>query len=134
MRSRVSGPPAAPAARVAARPEHWRVDAGDADVAVLTVPAALQGERRFDIDLQFSVRTPERPGAWLEVTLELDGAREWSRRVDAACPGQTDVLEYHCRRGVPEGRGLRIRAVTRVGGGARRQRLQLAAQRVDDDG
>jgi hypothetical protein len=114
--------------------EHWRLDAGDADVAVLDVPAALQGERCFDVDLQFSVRTPERPGAWLEVTLELDGAREWTRRVEAACPGQADTLDYHCRRRVPEGRALRIRALTRVGGGARRQRLLLAAQRVDDDG
>jgi hypothetical protein len=114
------------------RPEAWRVDAGEADVAVLTVPAVLKRERNFDIDLRFAVRTPEAPGAWLAVTLELDGAREWTRRIDASCPGQTDSLDFHCRRTLPAGRALRIRAVTRVGGGARRQRLQLAAEEVDD--
>lgn len=113
--------------------EHWRVDAGEGDVAVLTVPPALRGERLFEVDLQFSVRTPAQPGAWLAVTLELDGAQEWSRRIDAACPGATDVLDYHCRRVVPEGRALRVRAITRVGGGARRHRLLLTAQRVGDD-
>lgn len=114
------------------RPETWRLDAGDADVAVLTVPAVLRRDRCFEIDLRFVVRTPEATGAWLAVTLELDGAREWTRRIDAQCPGDTDSLDFHCRRVLPEGRALRIRAVTRVGGGARRQRLLLSAEETDD--
>ena len=114
------------------RPEIWQLDAGDAAVAVLNVPAVLRRDRSFEIDLRFVVRTPEAAGAWLAVTLEIDGAREWRRRIDASCPGQTDTLDFHCRRRLPEGRALRIRAVTRVGGGARRQRLQLVAEEADD--
>lgn len=113
------------------RPETWRVDAGDADVAVLRVPPVLRSDRVFEIDLRFVVRTPPEPGGWLEVTLELDGAREWSRRIDATCLGQADSLDFHCRRALPAGLGLRLRAVTRVGGGARRSALSLAAEAAD---
>lgn len=115
------------------------MDAGDADVATLVVPAALGRDRVFEVDLRFVVRTPvesETPGAerpWLAVTLDLDGAQAWQRRIAADCPGQTDSLDYHCRRVVPEGQALRLRAVTRVGGGARRQQLRLDAEEVRDD-
>lgn len=115
------------------RPERWHVDAGDGDIAVLTVPPVLRRDRVFEVDLRFAVRTPAEPGAWLSVTLELDGAREWTRRIDAQCPGETDSLDFHCRRELPEGRALRIRAVTRVGGGARRLRLELSAEEAADD-
>lgn len=113
------------------RSETWRVDAGEADVALLRVPPVLRLDRVFEIDLRFVVRTPAQPGAWLEVTLELDGAREWSRRIDATCLGQTDSLDFHCRRALPAGRDLRLRATTRVGGGARRSALSLAAEASD---
>ena len=118
----------------ARRPEHWSVDARDAEVATLTVPAALGRERVFEIDLRFVVRTPpETVGAWLSVLFELDGAREWTRRVDAQCPGHTDSLDFHCRRSLPEGRALRLRVTTQVGGGARRQSLRLDAEEVQRD-
>lgn len=116
----------------AAAPERWRVDAADADVAVLVVPPALRRDRVFEVDLRLVVRTPRSPGAWFSVTLELDGAQVWSRRVEALCAGETDELDYRCRRVVAEGRGLRLRAITRVGGGARRHRLELTAEEVDD--
>jgi hypothetical protein len=120
----------------ATRPEHWSVDAGEADVATLTVPAVLGRDRVFEIDLRFVVRTPEQsgePAAWLAVRLDLDGAQAWQRRIPAQCPGQTDNLEFHCRRTVAEGQALRLRAVTQVGGGARRHSLRLDAEEVRDD-
>lgn len=114
--------------------EHWRVDAGDADVALLDIPPALARDRAFHIELQFVVRTPEAPAdAWLALTVELDGARAWQRRVPAVCAGQTDTLDFHCRRVVPEGRPLRVRALTQVGGGARRHALRLEATEQRDD-
>lgn len=117
----------------APRPEHWSVDAADADVATLTVPAVLGRDRVFEIDLRFVVRTPESAEAWLAVALDLDGAQAWQRRIAARCPGETDTLDYHCRRTVREGQALRLRAVTQVGGGARRHRLRLDAEEVRDD-
>lgn len=118
-------------------PERWQVDAGEADIAVLTVPPVLRRERLFDLDLQFRVKLPAAdapPGEpWLAVTLEIDGRREWTRRIDARGPGDTDVLDFHCRRALPGGRALRLRAVTQVGGGAKRQRLVLSAEAAGDD-
>lgn len=117
----------------ATRPEHWSVDAGDADVATLTVPAVLGRDRVFEIDLRFVVQTPESgPAPWLAVRLDLNGAQAWRRRIPAQCPGETDNLEFHCRRTVAEGQALRLRAVTQVGGGVRRQRLRLDAEEVSD--
>lgn len=115
--------------------EHWTQDAGEADIAVLTVPPVLRRDRVFDLDLQFRVRLPAEPTdtPWLAVTLEIDGRREWTRRIDARGPGDTDVLDFHCRRPLPAGRALRLRAVTQVGGGARRQRLWLSAEAAADD-
>ena len=118
----------------AVRPEHWSVDAADGDVAVLDIPPVVGRERGFEIDLRFGVRTPSpADGAWLSVALELDGAREWARRVDARCPGQVDTLDFHCRRRVPEGQPLRVRAVARAGGGARRLSLRLDAEEQPDE-
>lgn len=115
--------------------ERWAVDAGEADIAVLHVPPVLRRERLFDLDLQFRVRLPagDDGRGWLAVTLEIDGRREWARRIDARGPGDTDVLDFHCRRTLPAGQALRLRAMTQVGGGARRQRLVLTAEAVDDE-
>ncbi len=105
-------------------PERWRIDAGDADVAVLEVPAALARSRRFDVDVRFVVRCPESAqGAWHGLTVELDGRRHWSRRIATSNPGEADSLDYHCRVEVPEGSGLRIRALAQAQGSLRRQLL-----------
>lgn len=105
-------------------PERWRVDAGDADVAVLDVPAALARTRRFEVDVRFVVRCPEPArGAWHALAVELDGRRHWSRRIDTSNPGQTDSLDYHCRIDVPQGTGLRVRALAQAHGAQRRQLL-----------
>lgn len=108
-------------------PERWRLDAGGADVALLEVPPALAA-RRFEVDVRLVVRCPESiDGAWHALTVELDGRRHWSRRIATSNPGQTDSLDYHCRVDVPEGSGLRIRALAQARG-AQRDRLLIEAE------
>ncbi len=108
-------------------PERWRVDAGAADVALLEVPPALS-PRRFEVDVRLVVRCPTPPrGAWHALSVELDGRRHWTRRIETNNPGQADSLDYHCRVEVPEGAGLRIRALAQAHG-AQRQQLLIEAE------
>ena len=107
--------------------EQWQVDVGDADVATLHIPPTLGRARRFHIDVRFVVQCPaESTAAWHEMTVEVDGRREWSRQIKTNNPGQTDSLDYHFRIEVPVGAALRVRALTRVHGAVRR-RLQIEA-------
>lgn len=111
-------------------PEHWQLDAGDADVATLQVPPALGRARRFHVDVRFEVHCPsDAAGAWHALTVELDGRQAWSRQIDTHNPGQTDSLDYHQRVEVAEGAGLRVRALTRVKG-SMRLRLQIEAEEI----
>lgn len=110
------------------RPERWSIDAGDADIATLDVPPALARDRRFLVDVRFVVGCPvEPPGAWHALTVELDGRRAWSRQIPTSNPGQADSLDYQCEVELPGGVGLRVRALTRVSGAARRQ-LRIEAE------
>lgn len=98
------------------RPEHWRVESDDG-VAVLAIPGLNGRSRQFDIDVALLVMVPhDIDGAWLELTVEFDGRREWSRRIPAHNPGQTDSLDYHQRVRLEAEQGLRIRAVAAVKG------------------
>jgi hypothetical protein len=109
-------------------PEHWSIDAGSAEVALLTIPASLGCDRVFEIDVRFAVRSAaDAVDAWHALTVELNGAREWSRRIPTSNPGQSDSLDFHCRRLVPEGQALRIRAVAQVDQ-ALRLRLRIDAE------
>ncbi|HEX5738735.1 MAG TPA: hypothetical protein VFY22_09500 [Hydrogenophaga sp.] len=104
--------------------EQWRCDVGAAPVAVIAIPASLERRRTFDVDVMLVVRTPlEHPGPWHELTVELDGKRQWQRRVGSHSPGQTDGLDYHCRVQLESGRALRIRAVAATGGSIVQQLL-----------
>lgn len=112
--------------------ERWERHAGTGDVAVLVVPAVTTGDRLFDIDVVFAVQagtTGVRPSFGL--VIEIDGAREWARRSDAPAIGGADSLEYHCRRVVPAGRPMRIRAVSQAAG-VRRLRLSVTAEGAAD--
>ena len=110
------------------RPEHWLADVGDADIATLDIPPALGRARRFCVDVRFIVRCPaEGRDAWHALTVELGGRREWSRRIATSNPGQTDSLDYHVQVLVPQGAGLRVRALTQVRA-ALRQRLCIEAE------
>ena len=100
------------------RPEHWRVGSDD-PIAVLTVPGLPGRSRRFDIEVGLLVAVPgDTPPdtAWLELAVEFDGQRQWSRRLPAHNPGQTDSLDYHQRVRLEAEQALRIRAVATVRG------------------
>lgn len=136
-RSHTRRPPAAPSAAAASRRrpgrEHWRADAGEADIATLDIPGALARTRRFEIDVRFVVRAPlDLRDAWFELTVELDGRRQWSRRIATLLPGETDSLDYRCAVELPPGPGLRVRALTAVRGALRRQLVVEAEEQRED--
>lgn len=109
-------------------PEHWRLDAGSASVAVVHIPGALDRRRAFDIDVTLLVRVPtDLDAPWHELAVELDGQQQWRRRISSHSPGQTDGLDYHCRIELETGRALRIRATAGVGG-SRVQQLCIEAR------
>lgn len=121
-------PPAASPKAPDAPPEHWCVDAGSDSVAVLTIPGLNGRARVFDVDASVLVDVPaDAAGAWLELTVELDGQRQWSRRLPAHNPGQTDSLDYHQRVRLEAERGVRVRALVKVKG-VRVRRLVVEAR------
>lgn len=123
---------AAPPLRRGPQREHWRVDAGEADIATLDIPGALGRTRRFEVDVRFVVRAPlDVRDAWLELTVELDGRRQWQRRIATALPGETDSLDYRCGIELPPGPGVRVRAMTAVRGPQRRQLVIEAEEQAD---
>ena len=71
----------------------------------------------FDVDAALLGDVPaDTGGAWLELTVEFDGKRQWNRRIPAHNPGQTDSLDYHQRMRLEAEQGLRIRAIAAVKG------------------
>ena len=114
-----------------AKPELWRAEVSDS-VAVLNLPGALQRGRTFDIDVSLLVRVPpDHEGPWHELTLEIDGQRQWHRRIHSHCPGQTDGLDYHCRIVLEAGPAMRIRAVAATRGAVLQQLLIEAREALD---
>lgn len=92
--------------------ERWACDAGSESVAVLDIPGGLDRQRVFDLDVSLTVRVPpDAAGAWHELVVEVDGRRQWARRIPSHNPGQTDGLDYHCRLTLEAGPALRVRAV-----------------------
>jgi hypothetical protein len=116
---------AAPTAPRAA-PEKWRIDAGGADVATLTLPADAARARRFEIDCRFVVAATS-ADACHGMRVDVDGDLEWTRRADTRNPGQTDSMDYHFRREIPPGRPLKIVVKTQARG-ARRVGLVIEAE------
>jgi hypothetical protein len=119
-------------APAATPPERWVLDAGDAEVATLTVPADALRERRFEVSCAMSVRVP--PGttdAWHRMTVLADGARQWQRRVATSLLDDTDGLDHRFARTVPAGQALRI-TVELAGQGVQRRRLVIEADEVRD--
>jgi len=109
-----------------ARPERWQVDAGDADVATLVIPADSFRTRHFEIDCRLVVR-PLGAGAQHAMRVEVDGGLEWTRRAPTENPGQTDSMDYHFRRELAVGQPLRIVVKTQAKQ-ARRVRLVIEAE------
>jgi hypothetical protein len=102
--------------------EYWRSDAGSDTIAVLDIPGLLARARVFDVDATLQVDVPaDASGAWLELAVEFDGRRQWSRRIPAHNPGQTDSLEYHQRLRLETEQAIRIRAIAAIKGTRVRQ-------------
>jgi len=106
--------------------ERWHVDAGDADVATLVIPADSNRTRRFEIDCRLVV-APLAAGAHHAMRVDVDGGLEWTRRAPTQNPGDTDSMDYHFRRELPPGRPLRIVVKTQARQ-ARRVRLVIEAE------
>ena len=119
-------PPAAAPPVEPGKPERWRIDAGDADVATLTIPADSFRIRHFEIDCRL-VAAALAPGAQHAMRVEVDGGLEWTRRAPTENPGQTDSMDYHFRRELDVGQALRIVVKTQAKL-ARRVRLVIEAE------
>lgn len=117
-------PPAPPARD--AKPERWRIDAGDADVATLVIPADAFRVRRFEIDCRLVVMRLA-DGATHGMRVDVDGALEWTRKAPTENPGQTDSMDYHFRRELAVGQPLRIVVKTQARQ-ARRVALVIEAE------
>jgi hypothetical protein len=110
-----------------APPERWAVDAGARDVARLDIPPDALHERSFEIFCRAVVA--ERAGlagGWHEVTVRVNGALEWTRRVSVA-PDDEDSLDLRLHRTVPAGRPLRLVVQSKVHGVQRRM-LTISAE------
>lgn len=109
------------------RPEHWSVQAGDATVAQLDIPADAKRERRFEIAISMSVRALDNASApWHELRIHANGQLQWQRRVDTQQPSPFDGLDYRFQRSVAVGQTLRLAAFSECSG-ARRLQLQIEA-------
>jgi hypothetical protein len=123
--SPLSALPPAPSA-----PERWAIDAGDAAVATLVIPADALRERRFEIACAMTVSVPDSAAKpWHQMTVQANGAQLWRRRVPSQNPGEWDGLDYRCSRSVPVGQALRI-TVTVATQGARRRGVVIEADEV----
>jgi hypothetical protein len=121
-----NAPSTAPALDPSGRPERWRTDAGDADVATLVIPPDSRRTRRFEIDCRLVVMRLA-AGAQHAMRVDVDGGLEWTRRAPTENPGHTDSMDYHFRRELPPGRPLRIVVKTEARQ-ARRVRLVIEAE------
>jgi len=92
--------------------EYWKYDAGPESVASLVIPGALGRVRTFDLDATLLVHVLPDAAAesWLELTVEVDGKRVWTRRIPSHHVGETDGLEYHRRLTVEADADCRLRA------------------------
>ncbi len=123
--------PTTPALEAALTPERWSLSAGDAATATLHIPPDAKRQRRFEIACAATVGVPEDvpATAWLQLTVQANGAQQWRRRLPANNPGEFDGLDYRFSRSVPVGHALRI-TVSVAGHGVRRQALVIEADEL----
>ena len=101
------------------RPERWRADSGQRDVARLDIPADALRERTFEIFIHLVVgNRAGRADASHGLRVRVDGALEWSRSVPTQLDA-TDSLDLRLRRSVPAGRPLRLAASCELRGAVR---------------
>jgi hypothetical protein len=112
-------------------PEYWRCE-GANGVALLEIPGLNDRPRVFDVDASLLVDVPgHTANAWLELSVEFDGSRVWSRRIPAHSPGQTDGLDHHHRVRLEVDQSLRVRALAAVNGVGIRRLLVEAREELD---
>lgn len=108
----------AEAAPAADRAERWHVDAGDAALATLHIPADAQRERRFEIACAMTVKVTDGATAWHEMTVLANGAQQWKRRITSH--GGVDGLDYRFARSVAVGQSLVLKVSVACRGALRR--------------
>ena len=107
--------------------ERWSVQAGDAAVAHLDIPADSKCERRFEIAVTMSVRAHDDSIApWHELRVYADNQLQWQRRIATQQPAPFDGLDYRFQCTVAVARSLRLSAIAECSGG-RRLQLQIEA-------
>ena len=132
--------PAGPA--VPRRPERWSVDAGDAALATLVLPADAHRERRFEIACAMTVRVAAasaRSGRamWHEMTVHANGEQQWQRRVPTHAEPEDegwDGLDVRFTRVVPVGRALKVVAKVAMAGVQRRSLVVEADELLPEPG
>ncbi|MFY7856167.1 MAG: hypothetical protein ACOVQT_08510 [Rubrivivax sp.] len=141
---RPAAPPPAPSKPTALaaprRPERWSVDAGDAALATLVLPADAHRERRFEIACAMTVRVPAAPARsgqamWHEMTVHANGEQQWQRRVPTHAEPEDegwDGLDVRFVRVVPVGRALKVVAKV-AGAGVQRRSLVVEADELLPD-
>ena len=130
----MSPPQTPPSSRL----ERWCADAGDATLAELRVPPDARRERRFEVACAMTVRLrgdadaiadtsvnaqAETDEAWHEMTVHVNGAKQWSRRIGTRNPGHWDGLDYRFAATVPVGQALRVKVQVATRGAQRRSLL-----------
>jgi len=123
--------------RQSSSPEYWHAETRSDSVVVMNIPGLLSRAREFDIDVSVVVAVPSHAqdpvsASWHELTLEVDGRRQWSRRVPSHNPGESDGLDYHLRLRLEAGQSVRVRAVAACQGSQVRH-LQIEARETLPD-
>jgi len=112
------------------RPERWRMEAGDAAVARLDIPADALRQRTFEIAISMQVRArDDARQPWHEMRIFVDGELQWSRRCTTQQPAEYDGLDYRFQRRIDVGRALRLQVHCDCGGG-RRLKMLIEADEV----
>jgi len=101
-------------------PERWILNAADAAVATLDIPADALRERSFEISCSMTVRPDADAAApWHELKIYADGELQWSRRIPTAAAAEFDGLDCRFRRRVAVAHTLRLQAMAECGAGRR---------------
>ena len=102
------------------------------------MPPDARRERRFEVACAMTVRLrmdanadadrvvndqAETDAAWHEMTVHVNGAKQWSRRIGTGNPGHWDGLDYRFTATVPVGQALRVKVQVATRGAQRRSLL-----------
>lgn len=109
-------------------PEHWSAEAHGRELLKLDIPPDGVRERRFEVSCSLQVRASEGGDATHGLTVLVDGAQQWARRVPTHAGG-ADSLDVRFSRTVPVGRPLRLVAQAQLRNAVPVQ-LQIVAEEL----